>query len=693
MNRLYTAKSLLFVVGIYGTLLAVGCARYLVKNNSCDSVECSNHGTCVEENGVAICECENGYHAEGLECIENSTTSCQDRTDCDDHNLCTEDSCSDQNICQYTPTSDGSSCDDNDPCSTLDSCLSGICTSGITDKDSDNDGYLDAQCAGGNDCDDTNNAIHPDQTEGPVGDTTCNDQLDNDCDGSIDGNDTNCISCATNAECNDNNVCTTDSCLPSGTCENLAVSNGTNCDDDNACTQSDSCQSGICVGSDPISCSTTDECHSIGTCDPQTGICSNPLKADGTACPDTLFCNGEEICIAGVCSDQTDPCTAQQSCNESTDSCESAGTSATLSGGSQHTCAIDTSRALLCAGLNSNGQLGNDSINNSAIPVSVKNLSSGVSSVTTRYLHSCAISSTGQAYCWGSNSHGQLGNNSTIDSHIPVTVSGISDAVQISAGSYHVCAVREDQSVWCWGYAAQGRLGDGSSLGEKLLPVQVEGENGLLYLRNIVHVSCGENHSCAVDSSGKAYCWGFNANGQLGNGSNNQENNPVEVSGLTNVKRIEAGYASSCAITTNGNVYCWGMNSDGRIGDGTTNESNVPVQVVGENGIGVLENANYFSRIWRHVCISKTDGSAWCWGNNTHGALGDGTENNSSTPIHVPGTGGSGYLRNVKNVIAGSYYSCALLTDNTVWCWGYNGYGNFGNGSGSNSLYPTQSDF
>lgn len=778
----------------------LSCARYGFKISPCNDIDCSGHGSCIEDEGEVYCQCDEGFKAEGLTCVEINLTVCEDATQCDDQNDCTEDSCNEENYCIHTPTADGTSCEDGSGCSSQDKCLAGKCIKGITDKDNDADGYYDAKCAGGDDCDDNNKEVNPNAVEGPSGGPKCTDQLDNDCDGFVDDVDTGCISCKTDANCDDKNSCTNDSCLPNGNCENLAVANGQSCDDNNACTQSDSCQAGKCVGFDPISCSALDDCHSIGVCDPKTGncsnppksdgtncddqnactqldscqagvcigsnpitctaldqchnvgtcntstgicsnpnktngtscndsnsctqtdtcqsgictgsnpvtctaldnchnvgtcntstgICTNPIKTDGTNCSNGLFCDGAETCQSGVCTDQADPCTASETCNESTDTCASDTTSLTCLGIS-YSCAMNSSGALRCFGINAYGQIGNNSTSNQLNPVTVSGLTSGVVSCGIRYRHSCAVRSTGQAYCWGWNTYGQLGNNSTSTSYVPVSVSGGHQATQVSVGAYHSCFVREDGTVWCWGYNNGGRLGDNTTT-NRSIPTQVHGVGNSGYLTNITHVSAGENHTCAVSAQGYVYCWGYGSFGQLGNGSTAQSYVPVQVSTISGVKSVEAGFYISCAIKTDGTVYCWGENANGKLGIGTTTESHTPVQVRGPLGSGYLTNVTSCASIFKHVCVAKNDGTAWCWGLNDHGQLGNGSTTNSYYPVQVRGSGGSGYLTNVNTVGAGNPHSCAVKNDYTTWCWGYGLEGALGTGDSSSSTYPVQAN-
>ncbi|MFC1654166.1 integrin alpha [Myxococcota bacterium] len=293
--------------------------------NPCTDDVCNGDGTCSYPNNTVSCDdsdaCTVGDVCSGGTCISGVPI------DCDDGVFCTDDICdTDTGLCSNPNKTNGTLCNDGNNCSTLDTCQSGVCTAGATNKDTDGDTYLDGNCPGGSDCDDGNGNVNPAATEGPFGNPTCSDTLDNDCDTLTDLNDTECMQCTTPADCDDGNVCTADSCI-SNVCQNNAVSDGTPCNDGDLCTQTDTCQSGACTGVDPVFCTALDQCHDAGTCNPGTGICTDPPKTDGTACDDGLYCNVGETCQAGSCTGGSardcgdgDICT-QDACDEANDAC------------------------------------------------------------------------------------------------------------------------------------------------------------------------------------------------------------------------------------------------------------------------------------------------------------------------------------------------------------------------------------
>jgi len=288
--------------------------------------------------------------------------------------------------------------------------------------------------------------------------------------------------------------------------------------------------------------------------------------------------------------------------------------------------------------------------------------------------HSCARVSGGALKCWGANWYGELGDGTTVDKNTPVTVSGFSsNGLLVDGGDFHTCAIDYSHGLKCWGFNYFGQLGDGTTV-DRSQPVDVSGLSS-----GVTVISAGFTHSCALTSAGGVKCWGDNSYGQLGDGSYYSSPVPVDVSGLTaGVMAVAAGDFHSCAITTTGAVKCWGFNSNGELGDGTNHDSNVPVDVY-----GLSSNAVQISAGWNHTCVVMQSGGAKCWGVNLYGQLGDGTTVTSNVPVDVSGISTEG-----ARVSAGGMHSCLLLTTGGLKCWGDNTYGQLGDGSNDPSLTP-----
>jgi alpha-tubulin suppressor-like RCC1 family protein len=198
-------------------------------------------------------------------------------------------------------------------------------------------------------------------------------------------------------------------------------------------------------------------------------------------------------------------------------------TFASVSAGNVHSCGVTTAGAAYCWGYNFYGLLGNGTNTDSNVPVAVSG-GHTFASVSAGYLHSCGVTTSGAAYCWGWNGLGQLGNGTNTDSNVPVAVSGGLIFASVNAGHYwHSCGVTTSGAAYCWGYNGSGHLGNGTNT-DSNVPVAVSGGH------TFASVSAGYYHSCGVTTSGAAYCWGWNSFGQLGNGTNTDSNVPVAVS-------------------------------------------------------------------------------------------------------------------------------------------------------------------
>lgn len=250
-----------------------------------------------------------------------------------------------------------------------------------------------------------------------------------------------------------------------------------------------------------------------------------------------------------------------------------------VSAGDAFTCAVNSTGGAQCWGRGINGQLGNGSFADSSSPVDVQGLTSGVASVSAHFAFACALTTAGGAKCWGDGTFGKLGRGAAAPGATPADVVGLtSGVVSISTGNQHACAVTSTGGVKCWGYNGHGQLGNGAMPTNANAPVDVVGLTS-----GVVSVSAGEEHTCAVTTTGTVKCWGSNAKGQLGNGAiGGVSDVPVSVSGLTGVSKVVMGYYHSCALTTAGAVKCWGSNSyGGELGNNDTKDSAVPVSVLG----------------------------------------------------------------------------------------------------------------
>jgi alpha-tubulin suppressor-like RCC1 family protein len=289
--------------------------------------------------------------------------------------------------------------------------------------------------------------------------------------------------------------------------------------------------------------------------------------------------------------------------------------------------------------------------------------------------HTCALLNTGGVKCWGYNYYGQLGDGTTTNRYIPVSVSSLTSGVTaISAGRYHTCALLNTGGVKCWGYNGTGQLGNGYN-NDRSTPVDVSGLTA-----GVTAISAAHGHTCALLNTGGVKCWGNNSYGQLGNGTTSNRYTPVSVSGLiTGVNAIAAGGGYTCALLNTGGVKCWGQNSYGQLGDGSTTDRYTAVSVSGlASGVTAISAGSL------HTCALLNTGGVKCWGRNYYGQLGDVSTTDRYAPVSV-----SGLTAGVNAIAADGGRTCALLNSGALKCWGDNYYGQLGDGSSSNQLTPT----
>lgn len=308
--------------------------------------------------------------------------------------------------------------------------------------------------------------------------------------------------------------------------------------------------------------------------------------------------------------------------------------------------------------------------------------------------YSCSVDSNGKAYCWGDNTQGYLGNNSTTQSLVAVAVdtTGVlsgKTVKSISVGSDHSCVIASDDLVYCWGYNWAGALGDNSTT-RRLVPVAVN-TAGVLSGKTIKALATGYGYTCAIASDDQEYCWGYGSNGQLGNNTINQSLVPVAVvttgvlSGKT-IKAIASNQYHTCAIASDNNAYCWGDGSNGEFGYGSTSNPSVPIAAF-TIGPMVGKTVKSIAVGMYHICVIASDDLSYCAGNNSNGAFGNNTTTNSPTPT-VVNTAGVLSGKTIKSLAAAERYTCAVASDNQAYCWGKNTNGQLGNNSIVDSLVP-----
>lgn len=347
-----------------------------------------------------------------------------------------------------------------------------------------------------------------------------------------------------------------------------------------------------------------------------------------------------------------------------------------LSAGQYHSLAVRQDGTVWSWGGNSSGQLGHGNTANSSTPRQVSGVS-GAQQVAGGAVHTAALAG-GSVWTWGANGFGQLGDGTTSTRTRPVQVSGLAGITQVAAGNYHTLAVDERAgTVSAWGLNNAYQLGDGTVTNRRT-PVAVTGLSG------VVSVAAGglpgyAGHSVALKGDGTVWTWGYGKSGQLGLGSATSTPTPTKVDGLAGIVAVAAGGDNTYALGGDGAVYAWGDNSYGQIGNPSARRAQSTPLAVALSGA-----ATSIAAAGTHALAVKVDGTAWAWGNNNTGQLGDGGAcgKTCGAPVRVNG------LTDVSALAGGYVHSLAAAGDGTVRGWGRNAEGQLGDGTTTARFTP-----
>ena len=318
----------------------------------------------------------------------------------------------------------------------------------------------------------------------------------------------------------------------------------------------------------------------------------------------------------------------------------------TIAAGLSHTCGLTKDSAVFCWGANDSAQLGDGTIKNSALPVRV---STGVrfKSVGPGGSHTCAVATDDVGYCWGGNWHGQLGVGDRDGDaaapccyRVPTPIRTDLRFRMVAAGGIHSCGVALDKKAYCWGSPQEGRLGTGAAdaankSADKTTPTPVVGEIAF------ETITRGSWHTCGLAANSAVFCWG---------GSAFQMDSPVpkRVGGEIEFANVATGLFHDCAVTRDGIAYCWGENKDGQLGDGTTTDATLPRRVATNRRFASISPSGNVVVVkpgdaitWAFTCALTKDDAVLCWGDNRHGALGNGSTTRALTPIPISDPTGS----------------------------------------------------
>lgn len=630
--------------------------------DSCCSDLCVDTSSDRENCGACGNVCRADQSCSQGTCVCDSGTNCGDR--CAELNTA-EDHCgacgvvcgSGESCCDGTCVSTSS---DSANCGSCGSACGGECAGGqcgcggiVTDLATDA-----SHCGScGNDCDD----------RFPNSDVVCSDGrclflacvvpfancdqdlTSNGCEVDLSIDTSNCGACAVDCQGGD---CTSGVCGCGGTGNIDLQTNPLNCGScGNVCSfahagascVAGNCQQGACsVG--------------YGECDAAAAGCETDLKVDGNCGACAVTCGAGEICANGC-----QPNTVfvqlvggeEHTCARRADGvvfCWGAGKEGQLGNGStnanfftpqrvtdpnidghtidiaaarQHTCAVVTGGDVYCWGSNNDGKLGigNTTISRIPVPAKVQGLPMAATKVACGADFTCALLTNGAVFCWGSNWHDEMGNGSNDTVQLNPEPVSISNVTELCTGERSACALHADGSAECWGSNNDYRLGDDTNL-NRSTPVFVKRLGPSGDIRGVTALSCYHRHVCALIPDESMVCWGWNINGQLGDGIGAPGMNGTKVINAIGGAQLGTGSRNSCNLA-NGNVKCWGSDLDGQIAH---NFVNTPTP----NDVG-LSNMTVLGGGRQHSCAS--DGAdIWCWGNNSSGQLGDDTTQRSALP-------------------------------------------------------------
>jgi alpha-tubulin suppressor-like RCC1 family protein len=352
-----------------------------------------------------------------------------------------------------------------------------------------------------------------------------------------------------------------------------------------------------------------------------------------------------------------------------------------ISAGDYHTCYLSSTGRAKCWGWNKFGQTGQPESADRVIATDWVDLH-GVVQVSAGGYHTCAVNVDHQVYCWGRNNMGQLGNGSTTDSSVPVLVRGLEGAriYAVISGSLHTCAYEMKGRVWCWGSNRDGKLGAGIKDVFSSTPMLV-----LAPVEQVIGLSVGAIFTCAAGGTGQTWCWGDGSFGQTGNKIFTSSQLPQQITKtIPEVKLITSGWFHTCALSTNDEISCWGKNYEGELGNSSTVSRAETVTI---SGVHTKTGVSFIAAGGRSTCAATLDHQVYCWGKNDYGQVGDGIAKDQLFPKLIS-TSEAGII----SLALGASHACYLTENNQLWCWGANDHFQLGVSSPGMVTTPTLID-
>ena len=411
------------------------------------------------------------------------------------------------------------------------------------------------------------------------------------------------------------------------------------------------------------------------------GVCCNTeCTGNCNTCVKSLGAEKDGTCKTVVNADVTGSCDATHggcdggacTCNAES-ACTLVNPAVSVVAGYDHTCALLQNGDVKCWGSNVYGQLGVGTQVQQLAPGSAVNLGQKATRLAAGRGYTCALLDDGSVKCWGLNTYGQLGIGNTTQQLAPGSAVNFGQkATEIAASAFHTCAVLDDGTVRCWGYNAYGQLGIGTYINQSAPQVVSLGYG------KATQIIAGLYHTCAIHLGG-VKCWGRNVYGQLGTGTtaaaaiSAYDAKTINLGGFKPTA-LATGGDHSCALLSDGSVRCWGLNNFGQLGIANKVNQSTPASVVigKTSGLLAVGNSEFYS------CAVLINGSVTCWGNNESGQLGLG---DATIQTNIPGNEVNvGINLTVMQASGGPDHACALLTGGSVKCWGYNASGQLGLG-------------